>query len=193
MAPPDSRAPACWSAAFDIRRPLAQDLCTRLSPLECTRAIDGAARHRGIEASYQQRAGAWTTQLSGLWLQAKREGATDPAANGLRPVNVPSSSLRASLGYDFAVLPGLSLLAYGTREGGRAVLPDNSITVPAWTRLDLAARYRTVMGGYPTVWQVGIDNLADHRAWREAPYQFSHVYLFPMAPRTWRASVQTAF
>ena len=37
---------------------------------------------------------------------------------------------------------------------------------------------------------VGIDNVADTRAWKESPYQFGHAYLFPLAPRTWRVSVQ---
>ena len=83
--------------------------------------------------------------------------------------------------------------SYSSREGKRAVLPDNSINIPAWTRLDLAARYSATLAGVATVWQLGVDNVADHRAWREAPYQFSHVYLFPLSPRTWRASVQAGF
>jgi iron complex outermembrane receptor protein len=35
-----------------------------------------------------------------------------------------------------------------------------------------------------------VDNASDRRAWQESPYQFSHVYLYPMAPRTWRLSLQ---
>jgi iron complex outermembrane receptor protein len=39
-------------------------------------------------------------------------------------------------------------------------------------------------------WRAGIDNLADTRAWQESPYQFAHAYLFPMAPRSVRLSLQ---
>jgi len=39
-------------------------------------------------------------------------------------------------------------------------------------------------------WRVGVDNVTDHRAWRESPYQFDHAYLFPLAPRTWRTQLQ---
>jgi iron complex outermembrane receptor protein len=38
-----------------------------------------------------------------------------------------------------------------------------------------------------------VDNVFDRRAWREAPYQFSHAYLYALAPRTWRASLEAAF
>ena len=35
-----------------------------------------------------------------------------------------------------------------------------------------------------------LDNVLDRRAWRESPYEFSHAYLFPLAPRTLRVSMQ---
>jgi hypothetical protein len=41
------------------------------------------------------------------------------------------------------------------------------------------------------VWRAGVDNVVDRRAWQESPYQFSHVYLYPMTARTWRLSLQT--
>ena len=46
------------------------------------------------------------------------------------------------------------------------------------------------MGSSNLVWRAGVDNLTDRRAWRESPYQFGHAYLFPLAPRTLRLSVQ---
>jgi iron complex outermembrane recepter protein len=64
-------------------------------------------------------------------------------------------------------------------------------TVPGWARIDLGARYEHgLAGGQRLVWRAGIDNAFDRRAWQEAPYQFSHIYLYPMAPRTWWLSLQ---
>ena len=60
----------------------------------------------------------------------------------------------------------------------------------SWTRIDLAARWATVLAGRSTLLRLGVDNVLDRQAWRESPYQFAHAYLFPLAPRTWRASVQ---
>ena len=75
-------------------------------------------------------------------------------------------------------------------ESSREVLPDNALSIPAWARLDAGLRYTQSMGKQLTIWRVGVDNLADRRAWRESPYQYGHVYLYPLAPRTWRVSLE---
>ena len=78
-------------------------------------------------------------------------------------------------------------------EGPREVFPDDSARIPGWTRWDLGARYTQSLGAATLVWRAGIDNLFDRRAWREAPYQYSHAYLFPLEPRTFHASVEAKF
>jgi iron complex outermembrane receptor protein len=72
------------------------------------------------------------------------------------------------------------------------VLPDESIMLPAWTRLDAALRYETKLRGTATTWTLGIDNVTDKRYWKEAPSQFGHVYLYPGAPRTLRLAFTAA-
>jgi iron complex outermembrane receptor protein len=126
-------------------------------------------------------------------LRARREGAIDPADNGLRPTNVPERSVRLQAGYHFAAWPGSALIAGLAHEGARVVLPDNSISIPSWTRLDVGARLVQRLERYTLTWRLGVDNLADRRAWKEAPFQFGHAYLFPLAPRTWRASLLGEF
>ena len=69
-------------------------------------------------------------------------------------------------------------------------LPDNSVALPAWARIDLGARFATTLDGRTLLWRAGLDNAANTRAWRESPYQFGHAYLFPLAPRELRLSVQ---
>ena len=190
----DDSANLPWSVtAFDITRPVSDDLkCTNagLENERCTRTIDGNAHHRGLEAALGWSAGPWAAHLSSLWLIAQREGASDFSLNGLRPSNVPKSSQRAELTYDMSSLPGLRLQANVVHEGNRAVLPDNSITAPGWTRLDLAVRYRQKLASTTLTWRVGVQNATDHRAWRESPYQFGHSYLFPLPGRAWHASLQ---
>jgi outer membrane receptor protein involved in Fe transport len=90
-------------------------------------------------------------------------------------------------------LLGLELAADLSHEGRRSAVPDGSIELPSWTRTDLAARWvqATAYGGTQT-WRLGIDNLFDRRAWKEAPTQFGHIYLYPLAPRTLRLSVTAA-
>jgi iron complex outermembrane recepter protein len=187
-----------WQLAlFDTRRPLwsdilastgrASDACSDADP--CTRRADGAARHRGIEAEAEWRLGAVSLRGSALLLRARREGAADPAANGLKPTNVPGRSLKLQGAWNVAALPGLAVLGFASHEGARAVLPDNSVSTDGWTRVDLGLRYAHRTAGASWVWRAGIDNLADERAWKESPYQFGHAYLYPLAPRTARLAL----
>jgi iron complex outermembrane receptor protein len=46
------------------------------------------------------------------------------------------------------------------------------------------------LGGTTLTWRAGVENVADRRAWKEAPLQFGHVWLYPLAPRTFRVSLQ---
>jgi iron complex outermembrane receptor protein len=170
-------------ALFGIRRPTASDVGD-------LRRIDGDARHRGLEAEAEWRAGALSLRGSAMWLRARREGSADASVNGLRPTNVPARALKLQAAWNVGAVPGLALVGFVTHEGERMVLPDNSIATPGWTRIDLVARYRQTVGAQSIVWRFGIDNAADRRAWQEAPYQFGHAYLYPLAPRSLRVSAQ---
>ena len=136
------------------------------------------------------REGAWTLQAGTQWLRARREGSDTPSNNGLEPTNVPALTLKLQAGYAVPAVPGLMLQGKVAHESRRMVLPDNSASIPGYTRVDIAARYETRLASTQWTWRAGIDNLFDQRAWREAPYQFGHAYLFPLAPRTLRLSVQ---
>jgi len=192
-----------WRVAlFDIRRPASNEFhvddgapalgdCSDADP--CERRTDGTARHRGLEVEAEWRAGALSLRGSAMWLRARRNGSDDPAVNGLRPTNVPARSLKLQAAYNLAAVPGLALVGFVTHEGERMVLPDNSVATPGWTRVDLGARYTHRVGTQQWVWRAGVDNLADRRAWQEAPYQFGHAYLYPLAPRTLHASLNVGF
>ncbi len=180
---------------FDIDRGVSADIgpCNS-NNASCERRVDGSARHRGIEAQWAQTFAAWTAQGSAMLLQAERRGSQSPGINGQRPVNVPRTSLRLGAEYRPPALPGLALQANFTAEGNRVVLPyDSSITIPGWQRWDLGLRWRQATAGGALVWRLAVDNVTDRRAWKESPYQFGHAYLYPVGPRTFRASVQSAF
>ena len=182
-----------WSIAwFDIQRPVWIDAgaCDDATPGSCTRVEDGNARHRGLEAQADLK---WSGGgLLGSWmeLKARREGSADAATNGLQPVNVPKRNIKLQLRQTvIAGVQGQIGLVY---EGPRAVLPDNSVMIGGWSRLDAGVRYEQAMGTRLYTWRVGVDNLTDKRAWRESPYQYGHAYLYPLAPRTWRASLEVS-
>jgi len=179
---------------FHITRPVAGDLGTCGGAGTCTRLIDGDAQHHGMELGGGRRIGAWAYDASLTWLGAERRGSiVNSAINGLRPTNVPRWILRANLSHRLASLPGVTLGAHLSHEGTRAVLPDQSLVLPSWTRVDASVRYDTRLGGQPATWTLAIDNLFDRRYFQEAPYQYEHIYLFPGAGRTLRVALDTRF
>ncbi len=185
-------------ALFDIRRPAANDFhtddgaralddCSDEDP--CTRRSDGIAHHRGIEAEAEWRAGDLSLRASAMLLRARRGASSDAAINGLPPSNVPTRSLKLQAAYNVVAVPGLALVGFVTHEGQRMVLPDNTAATPGWTRIDLGARFTQRIGEQIWVWRMSLDNATDRRAWQEAPYQFGHAYLYPLAPRSLHASL----
>jgi iron complex outermembrane receptor protein len=187
-----ARARWAWQVdAFDIRRPMTNfDAC---GGIDCTGRIDGTAHHRGVEAALSWTGEAWRVGATAMLLRARREGTVDsPELDGKRPANVPSVVARAFAAWKVPAVNGLELQGWAVHEGNRAVLADNSIMLPAWTRFDAALRYETQLRGATTSWTLGIDNVTGKRYWRESPFQFAHVYLYPGAPRTARVTFTAA-
>ncbi|MFD0669666.1 TonB-dependent siderophore receptor [Ramlibacter sp. MAHUQ-53] len=181
-------------AAFQIHRPVSNlDACSRLGLSPCTGAYDGEAVHRGLETSAQWAKGPWRVGGGVTLLDAKRSGSSaEPAVNGQRPTNVPAVTARLQAAWRAAAVQGLELQGRLSHEGDRNVLPDGSIRLPSWTTVGAAVRYDTKLAGANTTWTLGIDNLFDRRYWRESPYQFGHVYLYPGAARTARLTFAAA-
>ena len=71
-------------------------------------------------------------------------------------------------------------------------LEDNSVSIPGYSRVDASLRFDSTLAGKTTLWRAGLDNVFNRRAWKESPLQFGHVYLFPLAPRTLRVSVDVS-
>ena len=180
-----------WGLAwFDIQRPQFADFGACDVANSCTRRADGSARHRGLEATSAVRSGPWVLRGGAQWLRARREDSQVAAINGLEPTNVPAQTLKLQAIYTVPQIAGLAVQSGLTHESRRMVLPDNSASIPGYSRVDVAARYQGKFDVTTVTWRAGIDNLFGTQAWRESPYQFSHAYLFPLAPRTLRASVQ---
>lgn len=173
---------------FDVRRPLWRDIGSCDVDLSCEHRADGYARHRGIEASADLKWSGGGVFASATRLRARREGSADASLNGLVPPNVPQTTIKAQFRQD--LLPGLQAQFGLQYEGSRFATPDNSIPVPAWTVADAGLRYTQGVGNQTWIWRAAVDNLANRRAWRESPWQFEHSYLYPLAPRTLRASLE---
>ena len=182
-------------ALFRISRPMTNlDACSRLGLTPCAGAYDGEAIHAGLETSVHLASGPWRLASALSLVQARRQGSlVELATNGQRPANVPNWVLRMQGAWRVAGASGLELQASLSHEGTRNVLPDASITLPGWTRIDAGFQLETRIGSSKTTWSAGVENILDTRYWKESPFQFGHVYLFPGAARTLRLGMTTAF
>ncbi|BAL95680.1 TonB-dependent siderophore receptor [Rubrivivax gelatinosus] len=183
-------------ALFQIERPRTGELnagCADDVPDSCRQGVVGEQRHRGVEASVVWRTGAVDWRASAMLLDAVRH--ESGSGDGLRPENVPARTLRVGADWRVPQAAGLLLQADLRAEGDRVVLPyDDSVRIPGWASLDLGARWtQTLAGGRSITWRTGVDNVFDRKAWKESPYQFDHVYLYPLQSRTWRASASLKF
>ncbi len=155
---------------------------------------DGQSLHQGVEGYWHAQYGAWTVYTSAMALSAKRQDSQQAGIDGKRPVNVPEHTVKLSTAYK---VPGLSwpLTLQGdvVHEGRRWVDPSNTVRLPAWTRVDLGVKAVQSLADGGITWRLGVSNVFDTRAWREAPTLTGHIYLFPLAQRTVTASAQIDF
>jgi iron complex outermembrane receptor protein len=189
---------ATWSVAlFDITRPAFADIpdsCDAQGVCTVLREQDGTERHTGIEAGGTLRSGAWWLGGGMQWLKARRAGSQMASVDGQRPVNVPALSVKGQLRYTVAAIPTLVLGADVSAESDRTVLPDDAnLQIPAYVTVGLNGQWVQRTSSATLTWRAGIDNLFDRHTWKEAPYQFGHVYLFPLPGRAARVSVQTTW
>jgi len=176
-------------SAFHIQR-------LEMAVVNATYQLDGTATHQGVEGYWQWQSAQWGSHLSAMALHTQRDGSAS-GVNGMSATNVPDYSVKWSGQY---MLP--SNLTAGLRttgqldvvhEGPRWADPDNTLRIRAWTRVDASVEAVQAWGNQAITWRVGVTNLLDSRAWRESPYSFDHIWLFPMAARTFTASAKIDF
>ena len=190
-----AQGPWLWNAVlFDITRPVWGDQGACEEANSCTRKLDGVAQHKGLEWSLGYRSNQWKLDTAATWLNAKRlEAVIDPTQNGQRPLNVPSLVVRAAAEYRWSQVPGLRTAMRLSHEGQRDILEGGSMTLPAWTTVDLTAHYSTKVAGQDTDWTLALENASNRLYWRESPKQFGHYYLYAGSPRNLRLTVRTLF
>ncbi len=150
-----SNASLEWNlAAFDIQQPRVQDVGNCDTPGSCTTRLDGLAHHSGIEASAAWREGAWSLRGGAQWLHARVQGSEVAAIDGKVPTNLPSRTFKLQAAYDVAGVPRLSLQIGIVNESSRQALPDNSATIPGWTKVDSGLRYENRLAGATATWRV---------------------------------------
>ncbi|MCF7221124.1 TonB-dependent siderophore receptor [Marilutibacter chinensis] len=144
----------------------------------------GELRTRGVEAEVSARLhDAWTLVASYAYTEANILEDTNSAIVGNRLAGVPrhQASLWTSWAFD-GPLSGLTVGGGVFHGSDQATTSSNTLFLPAYTRLDLNARYAF---GNGVELLLNLDNVTDERYYITGG--FSQIY--PQAPRSWRLTL----
>lgn len=144
---------------------------------------DGQQNHKGLEFTGTGKLTRNLTLVSGITL-------LDPsisggANSGKQPMNVANTVAKIYSEYAISAVVGLSVsggVFYTGKQWANAV---NTSRLPAYTTIDLGARYVTTAGGKPVTLRLYANNVTDKNYWLNSYYVGS--------PRSIAFSVQTDF
>jgi len=160
-----------------------------------TFGANGEQRNRGLEFSVFGEPAQGLRVLGGLTLlDAEQRRTAGGATDGKTAIGVPKVQLNLGAELEVAGVPGLAFNArviHTTRQYANAA---NTQALPAWTRLDVGARYLMDIGNGRLLTLRGrIDNLFDKAYWASAGGYPGSNYLVLGQPRTFVLSASVDF
>lgn len=142
---------------------------------------NGEQRNRGLELSIFGEVTRDVRLLGGLTLM---DGKLTKTAGGLydgnRALAVPRIQANFGVDWDNSLAPGLGFNARVVHTGRQYVDQANLLDLPAWTRIDIGARYKTSLGGKPLTLRANVENLFDKNYWASS----NEGYIYIGTPRT---------
>jgi iron complex outermembrane recepter protein len=128
----------------------------------------GEIRNRGIELSFTGELFERLRWVAGAVLMRARVDGPDVDAGriGPKPVGQPDRSLRFNVFYRLPIPEGLSFDAGILHVGERNASSDNRISAPAYTTLDLGARYQFTFNDWPATLRLQVTNVFNAYNWR---------------------------
>lgn len=154
----------------------------------------GEQRNQGLELSVFGEPRRGLRLLGGLTLlDAKITSSQGGSLNGNSAIGVPSQQLNLGADVDVPGVQGLALSARVVHTGSQYADANNTMTLPAWTRLDLGARYATEIGAQIVTLRARLDNATDRAYWASAGGYPGASYLVQGAPRTLTVSATVDF
>lgn len=155
--------------------------------------VAGIQRNRGIELSVDGEPVKGLRIIAGGSINDAKLRQTPGGTNdGHTAVGVPTYLINGNVEWDVPMLRGLTLTGRMVQTGKQYINAANTLHIPDWTRVDLGARYVTLIADRPVTFRAGVDNVANRRYWASAFDTFSQA-LLQGAPRTFKLSASADF
>jgi len=144
-------------------------------------------KNRGVElTAYGEAMPGWRVLGGASWLDSK-------VSSGLRPIGAPKSQFTLGTEWDVIGVNGLTLEGRVVNTGSQFADSANTQEVPAWTRLDLGARYTLDFGKQQLTLRARVDNATNKAYWASAGGFPGAGYLVLGTPRTFTLSGTLSF
>lgn len=177
---------AATVSAFQIEQPNGfTDTATN------TYGLNGEQRNRGVELNVFGEPWHGIRLLGGA---AFTQGVLTKTAGGIydgnKAVGVPTTQLNLGAEWDTPFLAGLTLTGRVIYTSSQYYNASNAQSIPAWTRVDIGARYKTKVSGVPVTIRAGVENVFNKDYWASASSSFG---LARGAPRIFLLSTTMEF
>ncbi|MEW6483784.1 MAG: TonB-dependent siderophore receptor [Pseudomonadota bacterium] len=172
-------------ALFDMRKMagvLGSDNIYRLS---------GEQRNQGVELNvFGEPVLGWRVNAGTTWLKPVMNNMYG-SANGKDAVGVPRNQWRLYTEYDVPGMQGVTVNGTLMHSGHQYADSNNSLRMPAWTRLDLGVQYAMPWQQTRLTWRAGVENVTNAKYWETIGQDSG--YLTQGDPRTVKLSVSVDF
>lgn len=170
------------AALFQISRP------SRITTASGALAYDGEQRNRGLELSAYGEIVPGLRGFGGvMFLNPELTNPANPAQRGNDAAGVPDFTASAGLEWD-TPWEGLAVNGRVIYTSGSYLTADNTLEFPDWTRVDLGARYETVVNDTPVTVRLSVENVFDEKYWLTTGN-----FVTVGSPRTFVGSVSMKF
>ena len=150
----------------------------------------GTQRNRGVELNLYGEPIDGLRLLAGATLMdTELKGTKNGANDGNRALGVPKFQYNLGADWDVPGLQGVALNARMLRTGGQYANEANTLSIPAWNRFDLGARYSFDVEQRAVTLRANLENVANTRYWASA----NGGYLSQGEPRLLKVSATVDF
>ena len=183
-----------WSIAlFQLKRP--NEFSIYAGNYLYTLYQDGTVTNRGIESSLSHKLSKRLNFIGSLmYLHATQSGVTvDPAQNGAQAIGIPNWRATAHLDYLIPNFEKLSVQGSWTYSSSKPVDLQDTLRAPGYHRFDAGAKYVEKVGKSQATFRLYVENVFNTFYWRDVSQSFGANFLYPGAPRIFRASATFDF
>lgn len=154
--------------------------------------VDGEQLNKGAELNLFGEPLDGLRLLAGAaWMDTELKKTAGGLTDGNQAAGVPRYQFNLGADWDVPGINGAALNARLLRTGGQYVNSTNTLSIPAWTRVDLGARYRFKLEERDITLRVNLENVANKAYWASA--STSNSYLTQGTPRTLKVSATVDF